>query len=53
MERDHLTVDVPSTASGSLARYEPPELIVLGTVHELTLQVCDPSDPTCISDIIP
>ncbi len=48
---DPLTRD--ATNSRSTGDYEPPVLTVMGSLHQLTQQVCDPNDPTCASGGIP
>lgn len=50
----HLATDAPTAPGGrSTADYEPPALTLIGSLSELTLQMCDPADPTCNSGGIP
>lgn len=49
----HLATDASTALGGSGGDYEPPRLIDMGSLHEFTLQGCDPADPTCNSGGVP
>lgn len=54
MSEDRLgSLSTDATNSRPTGDYEPPTLTVMGSLHQLTQQLCDPADPTCDSGVIP